>query len=64
MPCPHIAAEDLAAYLEGRTELGERARIELHLIRCDECLDDVLATLECLPRSPRRPPEQDDSSQA
>lgn len=51
MPCEHISAEDLAAYLEGRTGGIELARIESHLIHCQACLGDVLATLACLPRS-------------
>jgi anti-sigma factor RsiW len=57
MPREHISTEDLAAYLEGRTGVEERARIETHLIRCDACLDDALATLACLPPSSQPPSE-------
>ncbi len=44
----HLSAEEIAAYLDGVVPLGDRPRIETHLVRCDACFDEILALVRQL----------------
>ena len=46
----HLTPEELAAYLDGDLQAGERARIEAHLADCQACLDEV-AVIDRLARA-------------
>jgi hypothetical protein len=39
----HLTAEELAAYLSGPAALAERARLEAHLLACDQCRVEVVS---------------------
>src|SRR4051812_23106419 len=40
-----LGPETIAAYLEGRLEAGERARIERHLASCEDCYERFTETV-------------------
>jgi hypothetical protein len=42
---PHLTEREIAAYLDAVVDPAERGRIEAHLVRCDPCLDEVIAAL-------------------
>ena len=53
----HLSAEDLAAYLDGRVAPGERTRLEAHLVRCQQCLNEMVEALAYLRREDPRQPD-------
>jgi hypothetical protein len=52
MRASHLTAEEIAGYLDAVVDSASRRRIEAHLVRCDYCLDEVLAVLQHLRRGP------------
>jgi anti-sigma factor RsiW len=52
---PHLSAEELSAYVDGKIDPLARRRLEAHLVRCEECLKEVLAILQYLREWPRPP---------
>jgi Putative zinc-finger len=52
---PHLSAEELSAYVDGKIDPLARRRLEAHLVRCEECLKEVLAILHYLREWPRPP---------
>jgi hypothetical protein len=51
----HLSSAEIAQYLDAATDHLNRQRIEAHLVRCDACLDEVLATLRFLRSTPQPP---------
>ena len=54
----HLTENQLVAFLGRELEAGERREVELHLARCTECRDELVAVTEILQpeREPRRIP--------
>lgn len=52
----HLEPGDLAAYVDGALSPKDRSRIELHLVACDACRDELRAVVQLVSaeRSPRR----------
>jgi predicted anti-sigma-YlaC factor YlaD len=49
---PHIAPEELAAYVDGRAESSEWDRMTSHLATCQACLREMLAVVRLLRNEP------------
>ena len=47
----HVSCEMLGTYLDGGPESDERARIERHLARCDQCLQELVSLRDTLHRA-------------
>jgi len=45
---PHLEAGDLAAYLDGALSPADQSRVELHLVDCDGCRDELHAVMQLL----------------
>jgi anti-sigma factor RsiW len=52
----HPSAEQMAAYIDGALSATERGRMEAHLVRCQDCLAELLEVVQHLWRwGSRRP---------
>jgi anti-sigma factor RsiW len=52
----HPSAEQMAAYIDGALSATERGRMEAHLVRCQDCLTELLEVVQHLWRwGSRRP---------
>jgi hypothetical protein len=51
----HLGPEEVVHYLHAVIDPAGRRRIEAHLVRCDRCLDEVIAVLRQV-RPRERPP--------
>ena len=52
---PHLSPTEIAQYLDAATNPLDRPRIEAHLVRCEVCLEEVLAALRLLKPTARPP---------
>lgn len=51
----HPGPDELSAWLDGSISVSDRARIEAHIARCDDCRRDVVEVLRAVkPRADRR----------
>ena len=50
----HLEPGDLAAYVDGALSPEDRSRIELHLVDCDACRDELRAVVQLVGGAPRR----------
>ena len=51
----HPGPDELSAWLDGSISVSDRARIEAHVARCDDCRRDVVEVLRVVkPRADRR----------
>ncbi|HET6578577.1 MAG TPA: hypothetical protein VFG66_09650 [Gemmatimonadales bacterium] len=50
MPAPHLSEEEVAGFLDAVVDSVQRRRVEAHLVRCDVCLNEVIAALTQLQR--------------
>lgn len=50
---PHLASEEVAAYLDNTLSDAERARVKEHLADCDACREEIVSVSKLLDHAPR-----------
>ena len=50
----HLEPHQVAAYVDGRLDAQEAARLEAHLAQCDECRNELIEVRRLLPGTARR----------
>lgn len=50
---PHLASEEVAAYLDNTLPEAECARVKSHLADCDVCREEIVSVSKLLERAPR-----------
>jgi hypothetical protein len=50
---PHLASEEVAAYLDNTLSEAECARVKSHLADCDVCREEIVSVSKLLERAPR-----------